>query len=44
MSVLDDAKRELERRIRGNAKAAVMPWVLLAVALSLYALSKKGRR
>ncbi len=41
MAILDDAKEALRDEAAKGARAAVMPWVMLAVALSLYAISRK---
>lgn len=42
--VTDPAKAAIRKEAAQGARDAVMPWVLLSVALSLYTLSKRRRR
>ena len=54
MSIIDDARKrvttatntarsEVRKEAAAGARDAMMPWVLLSIALSLYALSKRTR-
>jgi hypothetical protein len=42
-SALDEGKSRIRAEAAAGAREAVMPWVVLALALSVLALSRKAR-